>query len=448
MSFSWMPERLYPRVVLLLFFGMLSVFIITFAILANERTQAFFLAQQSPQLNRIERLLSGFESSAPRQRRNMANRFDAPNFRIELGEVRNTGMWGAEIASGQKEVQRFTDAFEGVGRNYAWQIRRYKSDSDDSQPVRVYASTTLMDNTPVSFNYPFPSPPVSLSRAYLALGLAFTLAILIALILARILLRPLTQLAEHSNALSRSLAAPMLPEAGPTEVKAAAKAMNQMQKKLLALDEQRKQMLSAVSHDLKTPITRMLLRTEFMEDRTLTEKFIKDLKEMEGMINETLDFIKTQAQNEKAEPTDIVALLQEAAAEFSEMGHSVQVTSDAQEPHAMGVFVPVRRKLLKRCITNLLNNGIKYGKALECKVQANTDFIVIKFTDQGPGIPEDQLSKVFDPFYRTDVSRNKNTGGHGLGLTICRQIAVAHGGDIWLENNPHGGLTANLRLPR
>lgn len=440
-------NRLFPRLALLIFLSLLSTVFIAAAILVNERTEIFFLAQQSPQIGRIERLLANFESVSEQQRRNLVNRFDAPNFHIEYATNNREAELGQEIALGGNELNRFLAAFTNEGSDYIWQLKWYRAGTVENEFTRVYAATTLEDGNFISFTYPLPSAPVSLSRAYLALVAALICIVVLTVVLVRRMLNPLALLTQHAYALGKTLDTPLLEEAGSEEVKAVAHAMNHMQTRLQDMELQRKQMLSAISHDLKTPITRMMLRTEFLKDTGLADKFVHDLADMEDMVNEALGFIKTQTQSEKVVATELRSLLREAVAEFREAGHRDQVNLQTPD-NAVEIWSPVQPKLLKRCLMNLLSNGVKYGEAVTCALLETADSVQFVFTDRGPGLPKEQLEKVFDPFYRVESSRNQATGGHGLGLSICRQIAISHGGNVSLQNNPDGGLIARLLLPK
>ncbi|MDO8273237.1 MAG: ATP-binding protein [Gammaproteobacteria bacterium] len=441
-----LPDRLYPRLVLLIIFSMLAIFILTLTIFVNDRTQAFFLAQQTPLIGRIERLLVQFESAPERQRPALVNRFSALNFRIEMGANVASAPIGQKLALSRGELNGFTESFENIGRSYAWNIVKYQPDGNSTLTPRLYASTALRDGTAVSFNYILPQTPISPSNAYLALAVVLISVVIFASILARQLLKPLAQLEKHARALGRSLEIPPLATQGPEEIQAAGAAMNTLQRRLKDMESERKEMLTAVSHDLKTPITRMLLRTEFMDDEVLVGKFTHDLLEMEGMINDALTFIRTHTDAEQLEPTDIYELLNASVQESIEMGNDVSRVGNPAGEEKVQVILPLRKKMIKRCIDNLISNGVKYGQSVECDLIEEDDRVVLTFTDQGPGLPDDQLDKVFEPFYRIETSRNKASGGHGLGLAICLQIARSHGGNVTLENRAGLGLVAKLAL--
>ena len=200
-------------------------------------------------------------------------------------------------------------------------------------------------------------------------------------------------------------------------------------------------MLAAMSHDLKTPVTRMRLRAELLEDDDLRDRFESDLLEMETMVTQTLDFLRGQGKHEAAQPVDLMALLESLQADNEEMGREVSI-SGAATRHCLAV-----PQLLKRCIANLLDNAILYGGRADVSVEEGPSELTIRIKDDGPGLPEEELEKVFEPFYRREASRSRETGGTGLGLGIARNIAQSQGGEVHLRNHPQGGLEAVLTLP-
>ena len=244
-----------------------------------------------------------------------------------------------------------------------------------------------------------------------------------------------------AEAVGRSIRHPPLPEEGVREIREATRAFNAMQDRLLRYLDSRTGVLAAMSHDLRTPLTRLHLRVESVADEQLRARFRADLDEMEGLVRGALALFKQADDDEGFESLDVNALLGALAAEYSELGSSVSIEGKAQTP------ADARPRALKRCITNLIDNAIKYGKRSSIRVDDGAA-LVISVSDEGPGIPEESLERVFEPFCRLESSRNRETGGTGLGLTIARDIAQAHGGTLTLRNRAEGGLTAELRLPR
>jgi signal transduction histidine kinase len=277
---------------------------------------------------------------------------------------------------------------------------------------------------------------------------ALTLLVLVATVVAisliavRWVTEPLSRLAVAAERLGGNIHEPPLPEKGPVEVQRAAKAFNAMQRRLSRFISDRVRILAAMSHDLKTPITRMRLRTEMLEEEAVRAKFARDLEEMESMVTQALEFMRDSSAEEPVQPVDITALLETLQGDYRDAGKSVEVSGRAAQPYAG------RPLALRRCLTNLVENAVRYGEAARIEVEDGAREIVVRIRDRGQGIPEAQLEQVFEPFYRGEASRSRETGGTGLGLGIARNIARAHGGDIVLRNHPGGGLEAVLTLPR
>jgi signal transduction histidine kinase len=196
-----------------------------------------------------------------------------------------------------------------------------------------------------------------------------------------------------------------------------------------------------MSHDLRTPLTRLRLRAETLEDANDRERFTADLDEMTSMVTGALGLFKGLNDSEVATSMSIDDLLESLRKEFAELGGSVEIAGRCRGP------IEVKPVALKRCLSNLLRNAIKYGERATVVVNDGAT-LKISIRDEGPGIPEELLQQVFEPFYRVESSRNRDSGGTGLGLCIARDIAEAHGGTIELRNRPEGGLEATLSLPR
>ncbi|HET9403271.1 MAG TPA: ATP-binding protein, partial [Burkholderiales bacterium] len=264
----------------------------------------------------------------------------------------------------------------------------------------------------------------------------------VSLVAVRWATRPLNALADAADELGRNINRPPMEERGPVEVVRAARAFNTMQARLAGYLRDRTRVLAAMSHDLKTPVTRLRLRAELLEDPQVRAKFTKDLDEMESMVGATLDFLRGQESGEAVQPVDVMALLESLQADTAEMGGAVGIEGATRSPF------PGRPQALKRCLANLIENAVKYGKSARVTVDDDDDRLELRIRDEGPGIPPEELEKVFEPFYRIEASRNRGTGGTGLGLAIARSVAEVHRGTLVLRNHPEGGLEAVLVLPR
>ena len=260
---------------------------------------------------------------------------------------------------------------------------------------------------------------------------------------ARGITRPLGRFAEATVRLGADVAAAApLDEGGPSEIREVARALNTMQAQIRRLLEGRTHMLAAVSHDLRTPLTRLRLRTEFVEDDQERAKMLKDLDEMEAMIHAALAYVRSDESGESPVTVDIGDLLEEIRIEMVEAGHRVRLERPG------GIPLEGRSLALKRALRNLLENAVTYGGHAEIRVAMTPLGITVTVEDGGPGIPDEELEKVFTPFYRVEPSRSRDTGGVGLGLAVARAVIREHGGDITLSNRHEGGLRQTVVLPR
>jgi signal transduction histidine kinase len=283
-----------------------------------------------------------------------------------------------------------------------------------------------------------PLPP-SLMLNVILLVVLLVIALYIA---ARGITRPLSRLASAADSIGRGVRTPKLQEQGARELRHAARAFNTMQDRLHRYLDSRTRVLAAMSHDLKTPLTRLRLQVETqIEDPALQARFGKELDEMESMVRGALALFRGLNDEEALEPVDVDLLLDTVRGEFVEMGKDVTVQGHAAAP------LPGKPQALKRCITNLVGNAVDFGARARILVRDGGQ-LEISVCDEGPGIPAEELERVFEPFYRLESSRNRDTGGTGLGLSIARDVAQAHGGSLVLRNRPEGGLEARLTLPR
>lgn len=273
------------------------------------------------------------------------------------------------------------------------------------------------------------------------LVLLVLLLVVVLYLVARSITRPLSDLARAADSLGRETRPSPLQERGARELKDAARAFNTMQDRLRRYLDSRTRVLAAMSHDLKTPLTRLRLQVETLENPPMQQRIGRELDEMEGMVREALSLFRGLDDGEPVAAIDLDALLAKIREEFAVMGAQVAVSGAAAQP------VSGRPQMLKRCLTNLIANAVKFGGRADVSVEEGAQ-LTVRVRDAGPGIPPGELERVFEPFYRLESSRNRDSGGTGLGLTIARDIAQAHGGTLTLQNLPAGGLEATLSLPR
>jgi signal transduction histidine kinase len=262
-----------------------------------------------------------------------------------------------------------------------------------------------------------------------------------AALVARRVVRPLSELTAAASVVARGGAAPRVDEKGPDDVRNAAIAFNKMTEKVTRTMESQRHLLSAVGHDLRTPITAMRINLEFVEDEELREGLQQNLDELQDLTEQVLAAARG-ASGEPKRSVDLSALVESICADLDDLGEPVTWQNHAPAP------VNCRPNEIRRAVRNLVENAVAYGSRADVQIANNSDGYDIVVDDEGPGIPEDERVRVFEPFVRLESSRNAATGGTGLGLTLAKAIAEGHGGQIVLENRAQGGLRARMHLPR
>lgn len=312
---------------------------------------------------------------------------------------------------------------------------------------RLHVGMHMPDGAWLDVVVPLPAPRPWHSPSFLTAFLLMTAAAALLIVWAtRRLIRPIGVLADAADRLGRDVNAEPLPETGPRELAQAAHAFNTMAARIRRFVADRTFLLTAIGHDLKTPITRLQLRAEFIEDEELRAKMQADLDELLAMVRSTLEFGRDVATDEPLYPVDLASLVRTVADDatdlYPELAARVDVTG------ADHLAVPVRPMALKRALANLVVNALKYGGGAHITLAATPGLVTITIEDDGPGLAPEEIERVFQPFYRVESSRNRETGGTGLGLSIARNILRAHGGDVTLANRPGGGLRATVTLPQ
>lgn len=346
--------------------------------------------------------------------------------------------------------ERNTSSHEGHGRKPRSPMTMMHDRKDDFlksyrwlslEGVQLFASIELMNGKWLNIESSFKLPKRSLAPVVLPMIIMALLIIFIVWFTINRLTKPLRTLATAANDLGRGAEVQPLPEAGPAEVRAATRSFNEMQERLTRFIADRTRMLAAISHDLRTPITSLRIRAEFVEDDEDRERMIATLDEMRAIVEETLSFTRDASTQEEVRSVDLGGLLESIANDHEDMGDHVGVESESR------VVLKCRPGSLKRAFRNLIGNAIRYGGAVEVFICLDDDHAEVRIADKGPGIPENRLEDVFEPFVRLEESRSEQTGGIGLGLAITRSIIHAQGGTIRLKNGPEKGLVAIVRLP-
>ncbi len=306
----------------------------------------------------------------------------------------------------------------------------------------LQVAVKLRDGQWLSFATRLPQGAPSVSWQFIiSMALMGVIVLAVSVWAVRRVTAPLGLLSAAADRLGRDVAADPLVEVGTIEMQSAARAFNRMQERLRRLIESRTQMLAALSHDLRTPLTLLRLRTEEVADAGERDKMLATIGEMNEMIGTTLAFARDEVRAEPRRRVDVAALVGSVVADMADAGLPVAI-----EP-APPLILDCQPGALKRAITNLLDNAVKYGKCARVATATTAKTVEIMIDDDGPGIPDEELPRVLQPFYRVEDSRSRDTGGAGLGLAIAQSVVQAHGGELTLANRLGGGLRACIKLP-
>lgn len=283
-------------------------------------------------------------------------------------------------------------------------------------------------------------PPWERRLIFIIVGSA-VIVLIFALWAAHLVTRPLKRFAEAADRFGVDVGAPPLPEHGSRELRKATHAFNRMQDRLRRLISDRTLMLAALSHDLRTMLTRLKLRADFIEDEQQRHKALADIDEMQAMLDVTLSFARDETTEEARTAVDLTSLLESLCDDLRDSGQQVAYESGDR------ITIRCQPVAIRRMFSNLIGNAVKYGDEAHVTTSREGSDVVVKIEDRGPGIPPEMWEQVFTPFFRLEGSRSRETGGTGLGLSVARSIVRRHGGDIELSNRPEGGLIVTVTLP-
>jgi signal transduction histidine kinase len=347
------------------------------------------------------------------------------------------------LASGAPPVTHdsLSPELHGLHRRLGSSYRLFSLANDDN---RHEVGIVLPDGAVLSANLlngqwqrPFWGGPWMVTLLFAVISVS-----LLSLWAARALTAPLSSFAKAAEEFSLDGTAAPLPERGPAEIRSVAKALNRMRQRIGALIDDRTKMLAAISHDLRTPITRMRLRSEFIEDEGHRSRMLRDLDQMRSMLESVLSFLRNDRKLEAMTLVDIASSLQLITDQFTDMGHSVSYVGPEH------VMATVRPDDLHRSVTNLVENAVKFGAEATVRLVASPDAVIIEVEDDGPGISDARKEVMLEPFVRGDDARNMDeASGFGLGLSIARSIVLAHGGELSLNDREPHGLIVRIRLP-
>jgi signal transduction histidine kinase len=288
-------------------------------------------------------------------------------------------------------------------------------------------------------------PAIPLWRTIFVSGIMAIAVIIVIGFTVRRLTKPLRRLASAADSLGRGESVGKVDSSGPPEIRSAIGAFNTMQERLTRFIRDRTAMLAAVSHDLRTPITSLRIRAEFIEDEENRTRVIAALDEMQRMVEATLAFARDEAHREQPARVDLGEFLDAIVTDYQDVGKAVRFASEDKPGRIVISFSPIA---IRRALRNLIDNALRYGNEANIDYRQVAGQVEITVSDTGPGIPEARLADMFEPFVRLEGSRSGDTGGIGLGLAIARSAIHAHGGTISLENRSEGGLVARVMLPR
>lgn len=466
------PQTLTAQLVGLLLLALVVAQLATFAILRDERRGVVEALAREQVLERTATLVRLIETTpGTAERRRALGAFSTRQLRfwvaaepvVDTAEAAAAGPLtrqlarlledgrGLEVRVAPGDIQR-----QSGGRpHWHGQWRRAMADRHapmgdqralDAPPPRLPASGLLLairldDSAWLNAAMVLPPERPGFGPAPMAALLAAAVAIsLVAALSLRRLTRPLAALAAAADAVGRGEPSAVAADRGPVEVRRTAQAFNLMQTRINRAMTDRTQLLAAISHDLRTPITTLRLRAEMVDDTELRERMLVTLDEMQALTEAGLLLARGTASEEPTRPVDLVALIQSIADDFADQGREVCIAP------APPLVQRCRKGAMTRALRNLVENALRYGEEAEIAIAASPETVTITIDDHGPGLPAAMLERVFEPFFRLDASRSPETGGSGLGLAIARAIIRGHGGDIVLANRPtEGGTMAGLR---
>jgi signal transduction histidine kinase len=414
---------------LILLCALLAAQALTFALLWYERksaSQSMMLAYIAKDVASSVALL---ERLPAQERSAWLDRLERRNYRYVLGPVQD----GAGAVNDVGElVAGIVAAALGPG---------YEVQAGTAPDGRPRLHLNLHDGSPLAIEV-FPGAmrlaqwlPAVLCAQLLLVAIACWLAV-------RLATRPLARLAKAAESLGPECCAEAIPEDGPAEVSKAAKSFNAMQERIARYMHERTQILAAISHDLQTPITRMRLRTDLMDDPAERMKWQSDLEAMQALVQEGIAYARSaHAAAEEEQRIDLDSLLGAIVADYADAGADVSLTGTVSRP------VNTKPQALRRIMTNLVDNAIKFAGTARIEIGMQQGRLHVAVLDRGPGIPEHELQAVLQPFYRLERSRNAESGGSGLGLAIAHQLTQAIGGSLTLSNRDGGGLRASVAIP-
>lgn len=464
----YLPQSLPSWILLILIAGLLISQVATLSIVWHDRaenTEILEFFRLNERAHTIARVLAAAPAT---QRNQLVNAFSNPANQMTLtaeplvksaiaaddslaeledvlvAQLQEFGVTDARIRRVSAEAANGPATANGVEDDPdAGLVERQLSDlaEDFNQSDGLAASIRFNDGQWLNFVTPItPVNPIVSGQSLLLFGSVAAIVIGMSIWATRRLTAPYRALEQAVKRIGEDVKSPPLPEVGSSEYKSAVHAVNSMQAKLRDYVADREQLAAALAHDLRTPLTRIRLRLELLRSSPLRQSLTLDLDDIEDIARSVIDFASYEIVDEEPEKIDFWSLVDAVADNYPQVSFDTPVSRS---------FVCLGRPIaLRRCVTNLVDNAVTYGGKAHVNLAQRGNDLVLTIRDEGPGIPQARLDEVFQPFRRVEKSRNRHTGGFGLGLTIARNVARRSGGDITLENDVAGGLRAELRIPR
>lgn len=443
----FLPASLALRIFLVLLFGVLLSAVLAFSLAQRDRRDVIEHFQGREATQRFSDVLRLLAQLSPAQRRVALAPFNPADWRMAEGAA-CSGHELPLLAQGLAERLGGAVRIDSAARLDPPDPSAASGPPNaPPQPPTLAVRGQFTDGESFCLIHKGPRrmpPQFDQWRFPVSLAVFVTLIALVCWFAVRLALRPLQRMAAASEAFGRDIRHPPLDTGGPSEVRQAALAFNAMQERVREFMAERTQILAAVTHDLKTPLTRMRLRLEGCGDATLRDKLDNDLAAMQSLIDEGLALARSLEATEPTARIDVAALLSSIADDASDAGQAVSFTAP-EGPR--NVLADCRPNGLQRAIGNLVDNALKYGGSAEITMRVADGKVWIGIRDHGPGIPERELAEVLRPFVRLEGSRSRESGGTGLGLAIASNLLAAQGAALTLANHPQGGLEARIALP-